>query len=125
MSDILKILRSPAMAFYEYEADKGAILRESADEIERLRAEGAKLVDENTRLQEWKDAAIAQAEDMHEYVLAQEITRLKALLTEAAAELSVACHDQYPTRASYPDEMRRWKRDMDLVNRIREALGGD
>jgi hypothetical protein len=41
------------------------------DEIERLRAENAKLVDENNRLQEWKDAAIAQAEDRDEFVLAQ------------------------------------------------------
>jgi hypothetical protein len=39
--------------------------------IERLRTECAKLVDENNRLQEWKDAAIAQAEDRDEYVLAQ------------------------------------------------------
>ena len=37
MADIVERLRSPANVFYEYAADNGAMLRESADEIERLR----------------------------------------------------------------------------------------
>ena len=37
MTDIVERLRSPANVFYEYAADKGAMLREAADEIERLR----------------------------------------------------------------------------------------
>ena len=56
---------------------------------------------------------------------AAEIGRLRALLKEAADELAFAYHDQHPNRADYPDEMRRYNRDMDLVNRIREALGDD
>ena len=38
MTDIVERLRSPANVFYEYAADNGAMLREAADEIERLRA---------------------------------------------------------------------------------------
>lgn len=37
MTDIVERLRNPANVFYEYAADKGAMLREAADEIERLR----------------------------------------------------------------------------------------
>ena len=37
MTDIVERLRSPANVFYEYVADEGAMLREAADEIERLR----------------------------------------------------------------------------------------
>lgn len=36
MSDIAKKLTCAAMVFYEYKADDGAILREAADEINRL-----------------------------------------------------------------------------------------
>lgn len=39
MRDIVERLRSPANVFYEYAADNGAMLREAADEIERLRTE--------------------------------------------------------------------------------------
>jgi len=35
--DILALLRSPSNIFYDYEADDGAMLRQAADEIERLR----------------------------------------------------------------------------------------
>ena len=37
MTDIVERLLNPANVFYEYAADKGVILREAADEIERLR----------------------------------------------------------------------------------------
>ncbi len=37
--DIVARLRSPANVFYEYAADDGALLRQAADEIERLRRE--------------------------------------------------------------------------------------
>jgi vacuolar-type H+-ATPase catalytic subunit A/Vma1 len=37
MGDIVERLLNPANVFYEYAADKGVILREAADEIERLR----------------------------------------------------------------------------------------
>jgi len=39
MSDIVERLRSPASVFYEYSADNGALLKQAADEIEKLRAE--------------------------------------------------------------------------------------
>jgi len=42
MTDIIERLRSPAVVFYEYAADDGALLKEAADEIERLREELAK-----------------------------------------------------------------------------------
>jgi len=38
MSDIVERLRSPASVFYEYSADNGALLKQAADEIEKLRA---------------------------------------------------------------------------------------
>jgi len=88
------------------------IMLESADEVERLTTQ-------------W-DTACAAAEDHHEYVLAQinaglkeEIERLKALLKEAADELAQHAHDEYPYRDKYPNEMRRYERDMELANRIR------
>jgi len=56
---------------------------------------------------------------------ADEIERLKALLAEAADYLAIQVGEDHPGREIYPDIMRRYKRDMDLVNRIREALGGD
>jgi hypothetical protein len=37
MADIVERLLNPANVFYEYVADEGAMLREAADEIERLR----------------------------------------------------------------------------------------
>ena len=49
-----------------------------------------------------------------------EFERLKALLTEAADALAQDAHDQHPSRDKYPDEMRRYERDMELANRIRE-----
>ena len=56
-------------------------------EVERLQVESAKLVDENNRLQEWKDAAIAQAEDMHEYVLATINTEKAREIERQAAKI--------------------------------------
>lgn len=41
--DIVNRLRSPATVFYEYAVDEGALLRAAADEIERLRAQVARL----------------------------------------------------------------------------------
>ena len=39
MSDIVKRLYASGNVFYEYYADNGALLREAADEIERLNTE--------------------------------------------------------------------------------------
>lgn len=39
MSDIAKKLCASANVFYEYSVDSGALLREAADELERLQAE--------------------------------------------------------------------------------------
>ena len=52
----------------------------------------------------------------------QEIERLRELLEEAAEELTTIFDMAYPDRTDYPDEMRRWKRDMDLVYRIKDAI---
>ena len=38
MSDVLNRLRSFVIVFYEYAADDGALLKEAADELERLQA---------------------------------------------------------------------------------------
>ncbi len=43
-------LRLPAMVFYEYAADNGALLREAADELDRQSAEIATLTAECERL---------------------------------------------------------------------------
>ena len=52
----------------------------------------------------------------------EEIDRLKALLKEARDELAVYVRAEHPYRDDYPDEMRRYKRDMDLFNRIAAAI---
>ena len=52
----------------------------------------------------------------------KEIERLRELLEEAAADLSIQCDHDHQSRHTYPDEMRRWKRDMDLVYRIKDAI---
>ena len=52
----------------------------------------------------------------------KEIERLRELLEEAAEELTTIFDMAYPDRTDYPDEMRRWKRDMDLVYRIKDAI---
>ena len=91
MTDIVKRLRLAGST--EKVHVPGAWCHEAADEIERLRAEGAKLVDENNRLQEWKDAAIAQAEDRDEYVLAQINAEQKAKIERLAKERDMwKCH---------------------------------
>ena len=54
--------------------------------------------------------------------LADEIGRLRELLEEAAEELTTIFDMAYPDRTDYSDEMRRWKRDMDLVYRIKDAI---
>jgi len=36
MDDLVKKLRSPAIVFYEYAADDGAVFNEAADRIESL-----------------------------------------------------------------------------------------
>ena len=77
-----------------------------AEEIERLRAEAAKLVDENTRLQEWKDVAMAAAEDRHEYVLAQINAGLKEEITRLKAETGHQ-HDEISRLDKEIDRLRR------------------
>jgi hypothetical protein len=52
------------------------------------------------------------------------ITELEALLRECADDIAQACHNEHPYRDDYPDEMRRYKRDMDIVYRVRAALTG-
>jgi hypothetical protein len=52
-----------------------------------------------------------------------EIKQLRGLLEEAADDITTQCNQNYPSRDQYPDEMRRYTRDMDLVYRIRDALG--
>jgi len=52
----------------------------------------------------------------------KEIERLRELLEEAAEELTTIFDMAYPDRTDYPDEMRRWKRDMDLVYRIKDTI---
>lgn len=55
-SDLVKRLRSPATAFYEFAADNGALLREAADRIEALLGENAKLrKDIRAETEDWRD----------------------------------------------------------------------
>ena len=55
---------------------------------------------------------------------AARIEALEDMLREAADDLTVYVEVEYPPemRAKYPSVERRWKRDMDLVFRIREML---
>jgi len=53
------------------------------------------------------------------------IRKQNALLLEAADEIESYVEHEYPkeTRDNYPDIERRYKRDMKIVNRIREEAG--
>lgn len=53
---------------------------------------------------------------------ADRIAELETLLRECADDIAQACHDDHPYRDEYPDQMRRYKRDMDIVYRVRAAL---
>ena len=55
--DLVKRLRSPAIVFYEYSADDGAIFSEAADLIEQLE-----------RLLEQRDAFIVKNDLWHDFV---------------------------------------------------------
>jgi hypothetical protein len=52
-------------------------------------------------------------------VATQRNQQLKALLEEAEEIIVLDVADEYPDREDYPDQMRRYNRDMDLPNRIR------
>lgn len=53
------------------------------------------------------------------------IRKQNALLLEAADEIEANVENEYPkeTRDNYPVTQRRYKRDMEIVNRIREEAG--
>lgn len=50
------------------------------------------------------------------------VEALRAVLRECLDDIKAECDDRYPLRHQYPDEMRRYKRDMDLVERGEAAL---
>lgn len=72
---------------------------------------------------EWHGHGVLPRQTMRE--AAEEIERLRALLEEAATDLGIHADYDHQNRDTYPAEMRRYKRDMDLVNRIREAIRGE
>ena len=53
---------------------------------------------------------------------ADEIERLKELLAEARDDIHDEVINRYPFRDTYPDDQRRYERDMNIVNRIDAAL---
>ena len=55
MTDIVERLRSPASVFYEYPADNGALLKQAANEIEKLRTALRELIYETTHLSPQED----------------------------------------------------------------------
>lgn len=55
--DILKRLRSPAIVFYEYSADDGAIFSEAADRIEELEAALDVIASNNNLALSWTSTA--------------------------------------------------------------------
>ena len=102
MTDIETRLHATSKKFPD---EFGILCLDAKAEIERLKAEAAKLVDENTRrygrpaitMQEWKDVAMAAAEDRHEYVLAQIYAGLKEEITRldsVASGLHSTCFEQ-------------------------------
>lgn len=52
---------------------------------------------------------------------------LRKLLAESADEISEYVESDYPAneRSMYPDQQRRYLRDMDIVLRIKAALRGE
>lgn len=70
MTDILDKLGSTAMVFYEYDCDGGALLKEAAAEIRRLREEKKK----------WHH--IARTSYVGEYKALREVERLKIQVQE-------------------------------------------
>jgi len=125
MTDIVTRLRRYRQAVAYQEAVD--IVSEAAEKIETMRQQA----DDWKKIMVQKDKEIERlraeaAEGHHEFVLAQinaglkeGIGRLRALLTEAADELAQQAHDEHPYRDDYPDQMRRYNRDMELVYRIR------
>ena len=65
-SNLVSKLRSPANVFYEYAADGGALLREAADEIDRLTADNKvlreALVGAVDCIREWHNMGVPQKE---------------------------------------------------------------
>jgi hypothetical protein len=55
--------------------------------------------------------------------LVQENKKLRALLREAADDIRCDIENRYPPNTRfYPSEARRYKVEMDFVNRMEEAL---
>ena len=52
-----------------------------------------------------------------------EIERLRALLAEARDDIREEVETRYPFRDTYPEEQRRYERDMAIVHRMRDTLG--
>ena len=57
--DIVERLRQPASVFYEYSADNGDLLKQAADEIEKLRAWVNKILQENRAMEKKIEKAAA------------------------------------------------------------------
>ena len=102
MTDLVTRLRTYRGKAWEATECYNGLRDEAADEIETMRQQA----------DDWKKIIVQKD---------KEIERLKALLTEAADELGTIADMAYPDRNDYPDEMLRYKRDMDLPNRIDEA----
>ena len=53
---------------------------------------------------------------------AKKIERLRELLSEARDDIRDDVANRYPCKDACPSDMRRYKRDMDIVHRIDAAL---
>jgi hypothetical protein len=51
-----------------------------------------------------------------------QVEQTRTLMEDAAEELAENASGSYPHRDAYPDEMRRYMRDMELPNAIRSML---
>ena len=99
-------------------------LRCALEEIERLRSDREKINVALTRALCGydKDTALWHAPDRVPDLL-KEIERLHRLLTHARADLGECIDAEHRHRADYPDEMRRYERDMALCYEIDKVLG--
>jgi len=52
----------------------------------------------------------------------ERMAEMEKLLREVRAEIAAYADYEHPNRQEYPDEMRRWKRDMDLAYCIDATL---
>ena len=113
-------LCDPPCSYADALGEQLEVVKRQAERIEELEVEKERI--SNVQKYWHKTASCLRTEVKKER---KRIEELEALLKEAHAELAQHAHDEHPYRDEYPDQMRRYKRDMDFPNRIAVAIRGE